>query len=91
MNTKHMETKLKNNIGSKQGNNENFLCDKCHLSLKKKKDLRKHTDNIHNILKDSKEIPNSDEINPNEVQGYSCKCTQETDYCLDTDGWVYYP
>ena len=52
--------------------------DKCHLSFKKKRDLRKHTDNVHKILKDSKAITNSDENNPNEVQGYSSKCTQET-------------
>ena len=92
MNTKHMEQKMQN-IGNKRGNKGNFLCDKCRLSFIKKKDLRKHIENIHRVSEGSTELGNngSDKNNTTESKESVCKCTQETvcDYCLETDGWVY--
>ena len=81
------------NIGNKKGNKENFLCDKCRLGFIKKKDLRKHIENIHRVSEGSTELGNNgnDKNNTTESKEFACKCTTETvcDYCLETDGWVY--
>ena len=37
INTKHTQGNLQNYTCNKKGNREKFLCDKCHLSFKKKR------------------------------------------------------
>ena len=74
MNTKHMEQKMQN-IGNKKGNKENFLWDNCQFSFTKKKDLRKHIDNVHKVSDGSTELGNksSDKNNTNENKESACK------------------
>ena len=89
-----MRGKVQNYTGNKKGNKENFLCDKYQLSFKKKKYIMKHIDNVHKISEGSTELGNrsSDKNNTNEKKESACKCTHDTacDYCLETDGWVYF-
>ena len=51
-----MRGKVRNYTGNKKANKEIFLCDKCQLSFKKKKDLMKHINNVHMISEGSTEL-----------------------------------